>query len=108
MNTPGPPRARSILVIAAHPDDIESWCAETLACAIDAGATVRLLLITSGDKGSSDPLVTSDEVAALREQEAQEAARQLGPADVHFLRYPDGEVEDTRALRAELVSAIRR
>jgi LmbE family N-acetylglucosaminyl deacetylase len=46
-----PPIAVSILAIAAHPDDIESWCAGTLARAVDAGATVRLLLVTSGDKG---------------------------------------------------------
>lgn len=33
------PHASSILAIAAHPDDIESWCAGTLAQSIDAGST---------------------------------------------------------------------
>ena len=103
-----PPRADSIMAIAAHPDDIESWCAGTLALAIAQGATVRLLLVTSGDKGSSDPHTTSDRVAAIREGEAREAAGRLGIAEVAFLRYPDGEVEDTRGLRADLVTAIRR
>jgi len=32
----------------------------------------------------------------------------LGIAEVAFLRHPDGEVEDTRALRGEIVAAIRR
>ena len=103
-----PLRARALMAVAAHPDDIESWCAGTLARAVDAGATVRLLLVTSGDKGSSDSGDTSDAVAARREREALEAARRLGLAEVAFLRYPDGEVEDTRALRGELVAAIRR
>ncbi len=103
-----PPGAVSILAVAAHPDDIESWCAGTLARAIDAGATVRLLLVTSGDKGSSDPRDTSAAVAARREREALEAARALGIAEVAFLRRPDGEVEDTRDLRGELVAHIRR
>jgi LmbE family N-acetylglucosaminyl deacetylase len=103
-----PPGAVSILAVAAHPDDIESWCAGTLARAIDAGATVRLLLVTSGDKGSDDPRDSAPAVARRREREAVDAARLLGLAEVAFLRHPDGEVEDTRALRGELVAAIRR
>ncbi len=37
-----------------------------------------------------------------------EAAGLLGITEVAFLRHPDGEVEDTRALRGEIASAIRR
>lgn len=103
-----PPGPASILAIAAHPDDIESWCAGTLAGAIDKGGEVRLLLVTSGDKGSSDPGTTPAAVAALREAEARAAATALGIAEVAFLRYPDGEVEDTRELRRDLVTWIRR
>lgn len=104
----GPPSATPIVAIAAHPDDIESWCAGTLARAIDAGAVVRLLLVTSGDKGSADPNARSVEVATTREREASLAADRLGIADVAFLRYPDGDVEDTRALRCDLVAWVRR
>jgi LmbE family N-acetylglucosaminyl deacetylase len=103
-----PPGAVVVLAVAAHPDDIESWCAGTLARAIDTGATVRLLLVTSGDKGSSDPAATAARVARVREEEAHEAARRLGLSEVAFLRYPDGDVEETRTLRSELVAAIRR
>lgn len=102
------PRAASIMAIAAHPDDIESWCAGTLAQAIDQGATVRLLLVTSGEHGSSDPRMQAHKVAAQREDEARKAAALLGLADVVFLHYPDGDVEDTYALRADLVEWIRR
>lgn len=103
-----PPGARDIMVVAAHPDDLESWCAGTLAEAIEGGATVRLLLVTSGDKGSSDPRDTAADVARRREAEAQEGARRLGIVEVAFLQYPDGDVEDTRTLRSELVAHIRR
>jgi LmbE family N-acetylglucosaminyl deacetylase len=103
-----PPVAASILAIAAHPDDIESWCAGTLALAIDRGATVRLLLATSGDKGSSDPGDRAEDVARRREAEALAAARELGIADVQFLREGDGEIENTVSLRHALVAAIRR
>lgn len=103
-----PLQASSILAIAAHPDDIESWCAGTLACSIDVGATVRLVLVTSGEHGSSDPQATPAGVALQRELEARTATERLGIAEVAFLRYGDGEVEDTRALRGDLVAAIRR
>jgi hypothetical protein len=64
----------SIMAIAAHPDDIERWCAGTLTHAIDMGATVRLLLVTSGEAGSSDPDATRERVSAQREREAESAA----------------------------------
>jgi LmbE family N-acetylglucosaminyl deacetylase len=69
---------------------------------------VRLLLVTSGDKGSADPADTAALGAARREAEAREAARTLGLAEVAFLREPDGEVEDTRALRGAIVAHLRR
>lgn len=103
-----PPGAVSIMAIAAHPDDVESWCAGTLVRSIDAGATVRLLLVTSGDKGASDPAADPAAVAVRREAETREAANRLGLTEVAFLRQPDGDVEDTRALRGELVAWIRR
>jgi LmbE family N-acetylglucosaminyl deacetylase len=76
-----------MLAIAAHPDDIESLCAGTLASALDHGASVQLLLVTSGDKGSSDPHSTSAAVGSRREQEALDAAQVLGIAKVAFLRW---------------------
>jgi len=66
------------VAIAAHSDDIENWCAGTLAVAINRGATVRLLLATSGDKGTCDPSATRQQVAALLEGEARDAASLLG------------------------------
>lgn len=107
MRVIAPQGAVSIMAVAAHPDDIESWCAGTLAQAIDQGATVRLLLVTSGEHGSSDPQSHAQDVAAQREDEARNAAAILGITEVVFLRHPDGDVEDTHALRADLVKWIR-
>ena len=97
-----------LLVIVAHPDDIESWCAGTICHLTDAGKHVAYVLCTSGDKGTSDPTQTPQQVAALREAEQIEAARILGVETVTFLRWPDSEVEPTLALRRELVRQIRR
>jgi LmbE family N-acetylglucosaminyl deacetylase len=101
------PGTGSIMAVAAHPDDIERWCAGTLAHAIDMGATVRLLLVTSGEAGSSDPHATRERVSAQREREAERAAHRLGIAELTFLREPDGAVENTASLRKALVRWIR-
>lgn len=79
---------RSLLAFAAHPDDVESWCAGALALAADAGATVRLVIATSGDSGSSS-IATAD-LRSTRETEARAAAQILGIHEPLFLRLPDG------------------
>ncbi len=99
--------ARRVLLIVAHPDDIESWAAGTVCRFIDAGRQVSFVLCTSGDKGASDPLLTSLEVGPIREAEQKEAARILGVDTVTFLRWPDSEVEPTLTLRRELVRQVR-
>src|SRR5690348_1908611 len=104
VESPGP---ESIVAVAAHPDDIERWCAGTLACAIDAGATVRLLLATSGEAGSSSPDATRKSIGARRERETRSAANRLGIAEVAFLGESDGAVENTTSLRKALVKWIR-
>ena len=98
----------SVLVIVAHPDDIESWCAGTVCRFTDAGKRVAYVLCTSGDKGTSDPTLTPQQVATIREAEQREAARILGVESVTFLHWPDSEVEPTLALRRELVRQVRR
>lgn len=72
------------------------------------GAEVVLVLCTNGDKGSSDPEMTSVRLAGIRRQEQIEAARVMGLKDVVFLDYPDGELEDSRQFRGDLVREIRR
>lgn len=96
------------LVLLAHPDDAESWCAGTVARLVDAGAQVTYVVCTAGEKGTSDLEATSEEVAEQREAEQREACLRLGVAEVVFLGYPDGELEDTPTFRGDLVRQIRR
>jgi LmbE family N-acetylglucosaminyl deacetylase len=103
---PNPPERA--MVIAAHPDDIEFVVAGTAAKWARAGTAVEYVLVTSGDAGSHTPGVTREEVARIREKEQLAAAQVAGVDDVVFLRYHDGEVEPTLALRRDLVREIRR
>ncbi len=101
------PDEGTILVIAAHPDDMEAFCAGTVGLAIEAGCRAELLLTTPGNKGAQDPATDPEELAKTRIAEAREAAEYLGFSDVHVLDYGDGEVENTVELRRDLTRVIR-
>ena len=98
---------RAMLVIP-HPDDGESGCAGTVAKWVAEGCHVLYVVATNGDKGSSDPEMTSERLAAIRDEEQRNAARVLGVEEVVFLGYGDGELEDTREFRGHVVRQIRR
>lgn len=103
-----PPGDGAVLAIAAHPDDIESECAGTLALAAAAGCDVRLLLVTSGDEGANKPASGwATHAEGPREAEAVAAAEILGISEVAFLRCADGLVENTVELRRDIVAVIR-
>lgn len=96
------------LVISPHPDDAEFGCSGTVAKWTAQGTEVVYVLCTNGDKGSDDPGMTSERLAVVREEEQLKAAGTLGVKEVVFLRHPDGELEDNREFRGELVREIRR
>ena len=102
------PAPERVLVVAAHPDDIEFGAAGTVARWVDGGAKIRYLRVTRGDKGSDDPTITPRELAERREQEQRAAATELGVAGVDFLDKPDGQVEPSLRLRERITYAIRR
>jgi LmbE family N-acetylglucosaminyl deacetylase len=102
-----PQRAMSI---HAHPDDQEFSIGGTLARWARAGCEIISVVITSGDAGSNDPTKGADYkpvLAALREREQLAANAVLGIKETVFLRYPDGELQPTLALRKDLTRLIR-
>jgi LmbE family N-acetylglucosaminyl deacetylase len=98
----------SAMVIVAHPDDAEFMVAGTVARWTAAGAQVTYLLVTDGDKGSSDPDMASHTLAALRREEQRAACAVLGVRQVEFLHYADGMVEPSLTLRRDIARVIRR
>ena len=101
-------QVRRILVVVAHPDDAEFGCGGSVARWVAERRQVFYCILTNGNKGSDDPAMTPDRLAAIREDEQRAAARTLGVKDVAFLGYPDGELEDTREARHDVVREIRR
>ena len=96
------------MVLVAHPDDAEFGCGGSVAKWVREGKEVTYVILTNGDKGSSDRAMTAERLAKIREEEQANAALTLGVKRVRFLRYPDGELEDTRELRRDVTAEIRR
>lgn len=96
-----------ILVIAAHPDDIEFGAAGTLALWADAGAEITFCLVTDGAAGSNAPDADLKALVIQRQEEQRAAAAIQGVRNVIFLGYPDGVLEPTLALRRDLTRVIR-
>ena len=105
---PDDPRIKRVLCIAAHPDDTEYFCAGTIMLLARAGATVDLVLATSGDKGAREAGIDGPALAAVREGEQLAAAAKLGLQHVEFLRHADAGLVESLELRGELVREIRR
>ncbi len=97
-----------VLVVGAHPDDIDFGCAGTVATWTDAGVHVAYCLVTDGDAGGFDVAVPRSEIGGIRQAEQRAAAAAVGVTDVTFLGYPDGRVEVSLDLRRDLARVIRR
>ena len=96
-----------ILVVAAHPDDVDFGLAGTVATWTDAGIEVVYCIVTNGEAGGSDPSVSRADMVVLRRAEQTAAAKCVGVTDVRFLGYPDGRLEPSIGLRRDIARVIR-
>jgi len=74
----------NIIAIGAHPDDIEIGCGGSLARHVENGDHVKMVVLTSGEKGGAS--------GKVREAELKKAALALGVTDVVCLRFPDTNI----------------
>lgn len=72
-----------IIILSPHPDDEIIGCGGTIAKHIAEGDEVKVIYLTSGEKGG-DPIV--------REQESIAALKILGVKEWEFLKFKDGEL----------------
>jgi len=97
-----------VLVVTAHPDDVDFGWAGSVATFTDAGVTVTYCIVTDGDAGGSEYGVPRGDMAPMRRDEQRAAAAVVGVHDVHFLGYPDGRLEVSLELRKDLSRIIRK
>jgi LmbE family N-acetylglucosaminyl deacetylase len=106
-DAPQLPSPTRVLVITAHPDDVDFGAGGTVATWTDAGVEVVYCIVTDGDAGGFDPAVPRREIAGIRRLEQTNAGKELGVSELHFLGYPDGRLEATLDLRRDLSRIIR-
>ncbi len=90
-----------ILAIAAHPDDEALGCGGTLAKHVAAGDRVQCLFLAdgAGSRGEGADV-------ALRQQQAEAAARELGASMPILLDFPDNRMDEVPLL--EVVQAVEK
>jgi len=96
-----------VLVVVAHPDDIDFGSAGTIATLTAAGSHVAYCLVTSGEAGEDDMTMSADELAAMREAEQTAAASEVGVSEIHWLHHSDGRVIASLDLRRDISRIIR-
>lgn len=95
------PKAENILVIGAHPDDIELGAAGSLLKLAQEGKKVFALVMTQGEVGTNAP-------PGVREGEARQGASHLGLSDLWVLNFPDTHLrEHISAMRAVVEAKIK-
>src|SRR3984957_417864 len=86
---------KTILLFTPHPDDDTFCCAGTLALLARAQNNIHIFIYTNDDKGSYDPDMTGEHLAAIRKVEEENSCKALGipKQNIHWLQFHDGMLE---------------
>lgn len=102
---------KTILLIGGHPDD-DSGSHATLSMLNNNGNDVYILIMTTGNVGTSDPTMTRHRLAEIRRQEQLDAMAEIGLSEDNYINlgYTDGMLEfaDTEEVVKSLVYYIRK
>lgn len=98
---------KRVLVVTAHPDDVDFGAAGTVARWVAEGAEVAYCVVTDGDAGGKDLTMEGPAIAELRREEQRKAAATVGVSEVTFLGYRDGRLVPTIELRRDVSRVVR-
>jgi LmbE family N-acetylglucosaminyl deacetylase len=94
----------AVLAIHAHPDDVETLAAGTLALLAADGHRIAVVTLTAGDCGSAE--YAPDETARIRKGEAATAAAMIG-AEYRCAEFGDLAVFNDDGSRRRVTELIR-
>ncbi len=99
-----------IMFVFAHPDDAEIYCGGTIARLVEKGKSVKLIKMTTGNKGSRQEKISEENLSITREREDLRALQTLGLThdDNINLDLGDGQVENSMETIGKLVKEIRK
>lgn len=86
------PRARSVLVVCAHPDDESFGLGAVIAAFEESGAPTTVLCFTHGEASTLGSDV--GDLGVVRSRELADAALELGVHEVELLHYGDGHLSE--------------
>jgi LmbE family N-acetylglucosaminyl deacetylase len=96
-----------VLVVTAHPDDVDFAAAAVVAGWTARGIEVTYCVITDGQSGGFDPDLDRDAVPEVRRREQRAAAAKVGVRDLRFLGYVDGGLTVTHDLVRDVARVVR-
>lgn len=96
-----------LIVVAAHPDDLETICGGAVALLARRGVKIFSVNCTLGDIGTQDANISRVALAAVRQAETERAAQLLGIEQVFCLGRHDGELVADLELRAQIARLYR-
>jgi LmbE family N-acetylglucosaminyl deacetylase len=98
---------RRLIVVAAHPDDLETQCGGAVALLARRGVEVFSVNCTLGDIGAQDQRLARPALASTRLAEADHAAQVLQLSQAVNLGHHDGELVPNLELRAQIARLYR-
>jgi LmbE family N-acetylglucosaminyl deacetylase len=101
------PLGKRILLVYAHPDDMEFGTGGTAARWASEGCEICLCVVTDGSSGSDDPEMTPMKLKATRREEQLASNKILGIESLVNLDRQDGMIVPDLSLRRDLVRVIR-
>lgn len=97
-------KAKRVLFVGAHPDDIEFYCGATVKWLTSRKTAVMYLIATKGSHRL--PGFVGRYIKKRRVSDQSLAARKLGVKDITFLDIPDGSVTEFSAALVQKISAM--
>ncbi len=95
-----------VLIVMAHPDDVDFGLAGSVASWVNQGSKVSYLIVTDGDAGGFDPSIPRREIPAIRREEQKKAAAYIGVETLEFLGYRDGALRKVPSLVRDISRVI--
>jgi LmbE family N-acetylglucosaminyl deacetylase len=99
----------NVLIVSAHPDDMEIGMGGTAAKLAESQTAIISVVITNGGRASNPFGWTEQRMAETRREEALCAAKVLGVREVIFLDQPDAAEEiDVHTVKQKLAGLLSR
>jgi len=101
--------SQNVLIVSAHPDDMEIGMGGTVAKLAEAKAMMTSVVVTNGGRASNPFGWTEQRMVEVRREEALRAAGVLGVKDVLFFDEPDAADEiNATAVKQKLTKLLAR